>query len=86
MRDLVDLMLLRESDLLSMAQLAPAVAVVCAERESTTPPEFFPNLPASWLERYERLAAENDIEPSSFSVASRRGAELWADMFPTKET
>ena len=85
-RDLADLMLLRESGLLSKTLLAPAVAAVWAERESTTPPTFFPGLPASWLERYERLAAENDIEPSSFSVASRRAAELWAEMFPTKET
>jgi len=85
-RDIADLMLLRESGLLSKTLLAPAVAAVWAERESTAPPTAFPNLPASWLERYERLAAENGIEPSSFSVAPRRAAELWAEMFPTKET
>jgi Nucleotidyl transferase AbiEii toxin, Type IV TA system len=85
-RDLVDLMLLRESGLLSMAQLTPVVTAVWAERESAPPPAAFPNLPPSWLERYERLAAENEVEPSSFSVAARRAAEVWAEMFPTKET
>lgn len=85
-RDLVDLMLLRESGLLSIAQLTPVVTAVWAERESAAPPVAFPNLPTSWLERYERLAAENEVEPTSFSVAARRAAELWADMFPTKET
>jgi hypothetical protein len=86
-RDLVDLMLLRESGLLSTTQLSRATTAVWAMRNATAPPSAFPDLPASWPERYERLAVENDVEPSSFSDAAAHAAELWAQMFPpTKET
>lgn len=84
-RDLVDLMLLRQSGLLLAAPLSRATTAVWAGRNATAPPSTFPDLPASWPERYERLAVENDIEPSSFSDAVARAAELWAQMFPRTE-
>lgn len=85
-RDLVDIMLLSEHDLLSTGALAAAVTAVWAERDGTTPPVFFPPLPASWPGPYERLAAEHDVEPPSFAAAAARAADLWAEMFPTEET
>jgi hypothetical protein len=84
-RDLVDLMLLRESGLLSVPQLAAAVTAVWQERNSTPPPAAFPDLPAGWPERYERLAAENDVYPPGFATAAASAAELWSEMFPNKE-
>jgi hypothetical protein len=84
-RDLVDLMLLRESGLLSVPQLTVAVTAVWQERNSTAPPEAFPDLPAGWPERYERLAAENDVYPPAFAAAAAGAAELWSEMFPNKE-
>jgi len=85
-RDLVDLMLLREHDLLSMPDLAAAVTAVWMEREATAPPTAFPDLPASWPQPYERLAAENDVDPPSFTTAAARAAALWAELFITEET
>jgi hypothetical protein len=84
-RDLADLMLLQESGLLSASRLSVVVTAVWAERNSTTPPAAFPDLPASWPERYERLAAENSVDPPSFSAAAARAGELWSEMFPIKE-
>lgn len=84
-RDLVDLMLLWESGLLETARLTVAVTSVWAERDSTAPPTEFPDLPPSWPERYERLAAENDVDPRSFSAAAERAADLWSEMFPNEE-
>ncbi len=85
-RDLVDIMLLAEHDLLSTPELAAAVTAVWAERDGTTPPAFFPALPASWPGPYERLATEHDVDPPSFTAAVARAADLWAKMFPSEET
>ncbi|MGH3002818.1 MAG: nucleotidyl transferase AbiEii/AbiGii toxin family protein [Gaiellaceae bacterium] len=84
-RDLVDLMLLDDSGLVSVSRLSVAVTDVWAERDSTAPPVAFPELPTSWPERYEQLAAENGVEPRSFSAAAGRAAELWSELFPIKE-
>ena len=84
-RDLADLMLLLDAGLLTSGRLARTVTAVWAERDSAAPPATFPDLPAELAERYEQLAAENDIEPASFSAAAARAASLWAEMFPTKE-
>jgi len=84
-RDLVDLMLLCEHDLLSTPKLAAAVTAVWAERDATRPPTVLPDLPASWPQRYERLAAEHDVDPPSFAAAGARAAALWAELFTTEE-
>ena len=75
-----------DAGLLSATQLAGVVTDVWREREATTPPAVFPGLPPSWPERYERLAAENDIDPPSFAAAADRAAELWGEMFPPDES
>jgi len=85
-RDLVDLMILREHNLLSPPKLAGVVAEVWREREGIPPPTMFPGVPAGWLEPYERLAAEHDVDPLLFPVAAARAADLWDEMYPTEET
>jgi len=84
-RDLADLMLMLDAGLLSAIQLAGVVTDVWGEREAATPPAAFPELPPSWPERYERLAAENGIDPPSFAAAAERAAELWGEMFPPED-
>jgi hypothetical protein len=81
-RDLADLMLMLDDGLLSAEQLTAVVADVWAERDDAAPPAVLPDLPTSWPERYERLAAENEIEPASFAAAAERAATLWRSMFP----
>lgn len=84
-RDLVDLALLIEHDLLDAARVADAAAQVWAERDATAPPSSLPSLPATWPERYERLAADHDLAFASFAAAVEAVERLWADMFPTEE-
>ncbi len=85
-RDLVDLMLLHEHELLHASALAQAVATVWAERDGAAPPAQLPALPAGWPRRYERLAAEHGVEPPLFPAAAALAAELWAQMFNPKES
>jgi Nucleotidyl transferase AbiEii toxin, Type IV TA system len=56
-RDLVDLVILREHDLLSPAGVATATKRVWAERDGGAPPTRFPALPESWPGRYESCRA-----------------------------
>ncbi len=84
-RDLVDLALLIEHDQLDAARVADAATQVWAERGATKPPRSLPSLPATWPERYERLAADHDLATASFGAAVEAVERLWADMFPTEE-
>lgn len=85
-RDLGDLMLMLDADLLSATRLASVVTDVWSERDAVAPPAEFPDLPPSWPQRYERLAAENEIAPPSFAVAVRRVGALWRAMFGPDST
>jgi len=76
-------MLMLDAELLSADRLAEVVTAVWAERDGTDPPAALPILPPSWPARYERLAAENEIEPAAFVAAADRTAALWRAMFPT---
>ena len=81
-RDLVDLIILTEHDMLDPARLASPVRDVWAERDGVPPPAELPALPASWPERYERLAAEHDMQTTTFDAAVARVEAMWSDMFP----
>ncbi len=85
-RDLVDLVILIEHDLLTPATVAVAARRVWAERDGGEPPDAIPPLPGSWPDRYERLAADHDMGTQSFPAAVASVARLWAEMFPTEET
>lgn len=85
-RDLVDLVILSEHDLLEPSALAAAVQLVWGERDGVGPPALFSPLPTSWPDRYEQLAAEHELSTTSFSAAVATMATLWAAMFPTEET
>jgi hypothetical protein len=77
-----DLVLMLDAELLSPTRLAAVVSDVWTERDAAAPPTAFPGLPTSWPQRYERLGAENEIDPPSFHAAAERAAALWRAMFP----
>ncbi len=85
-RDLVDLIILVEHDLLVPAAVASAATQVWAERDGVEPPVRIPPLPESWPARYERLAAEHALDAQSFPAAAAHVERLWAEMYPTEET
>ena len=85
-RDLVDIVILLEHDLLDPAKLADAAKRVWAERDGVEPPNAVARLPESWPARYERLAADHDLQTRSFPVAVTLVDRLWAETFPTAQT
>lgn len=85
-RDLVDLVLLIEHDLLTAPAVAAAASEVWAERDGVEPPRELPALPDSWPGRYERVAAEQELDSETFTAAQALVGRLWAEMFPTEET
>jgi len=85
-RDLVDLVLLVEHELLTVAIVTTSVRQVWAERDGIDPPVDLPALPESWPSRYERLATEHHVDPPTFPAAEALVGQLWAEMFQQEET
>lgn len=80
-RDLADLVILREHGLIFPAGAAAAVRWVFAERE-TSLPLALPPFPAGWPDRYEQIAHEHGIAASTFAQGTALIAALWHEMFP----
>lgn len=85
-RDLVDVVILIEQEELETATLAARAVDVWRERDDSSPPKVLPELPESWPPRYERLAADADLDTPSFAAATALINQLWTDMFGSKET
>lgn len=85
-RDLVDLVILIERDLLRPPTVATAVLQVWSERDGAPPPVALPELPRSWPDRYEALAIELGLGAASFPAAVALVAGLWTELFSTQET
>lgn len=81
-RDLLDLVLLIENDLINPGSVADAARAVWAERNGTEPPRSLPALPASWQARYAQLADDHDDEARTFPQALALVRSLWTQMYP----
>lgn len=84
-RDLVDLVILREHELLEPPDLASELRNVWEERDGSEPPPRLPDLPESWRLKYEQQASELDLDAASFPAAVEIVVALWAEMFAEKE-
>lgn len=76
-RDLVDLVILIDNDLLDLARLRASVADVWNERNQSVPPLALPALSETWPSRYERLATEHDLDTTDFVTAEQKVRLLW---------
>lgn len=85
LRDLVDLVLMLEHEMLTPALLAARTTDVWAEREKSNPPPDLPRLPESWANRYGPLTVELDIDTRSYPSAVSIVADLWRAMYPNEE-
>ncbi len=79
-RDLVDLVILIEHELLHTDELGAHINGVWRERNNDSPPSALPEFPETWPSRYERLAAEHDLNVSSFEAATPLVQQLWSDV------
>lgn len=84
-RDLADLVILREHGLLEPVSLAAMVRRVWSERDGGPPPLALPALPAGWLDRYAQIALAHDLATPSLAGAIALVTTLWTDMFPARE-
>lgn len=82
-RDLVDLVILTEHRLIDPDALRGEVQTVWMEREGSSPPVRFLDLPNSWKRSYENQAAELELDAKSFQDALEIASALWIRMFPT---
>lgn len=85
-RDLIDLLIFCEHQMLDPKKLAVAVEQVWEERDGVPPPADLPPLPDGWLFRYEGIAADQHLATTSLPAALAVVTALWAAMFPTEET
>jgi hypothetical protein len=85
-RDLVDLVILHENDLLDVARLTEAVQEVWREREGVQPPTTLAPYPQSWPDRYERLATDQELNARTFADAVAIVKRLWADVTTPTQT
>lgn len=86
LRDLVDLVLMLEHEMLTPALLAAQTAEVWVEREKSNPPPDLPPLPESWANRYRLLTEQLDIDTRSYPSAVTIVADLWRAMYPNEES
>jgi len=84
-RDLIDLVILREHDLLDPDELRSAVWRVWQEREQAAPPDSLPAFPATWPDRYEAAAAELGLGTLSFADATSITAVTWNGVTARKD-
>jgi hypothetical protein len=85
LRDLVDLVLMLEHEMLTPALLAARTNDVWSEREQSNPPPDLPPLPESWANRYGRLTEQLDIDTRSYQSAVAKVLDLWRAMYPNDE-
>lgn len=84
-RDLLDLVLLIENELLRPGSVADSAREVWAERNGTEPPRRLPTLPASWPARYAQLAGDHDVEARTLTQAVALVQRLWIQMYPNEK-
>jgi hypothetical protein len=76
-RDIVDLVLLIENDLLDAAQMAASVNAVFAQRATHPVPGILPSPPSSWAEQYAYLVTDLTVEARTLAQALQLVGRWW---------
>jgi Nucleotidyl transferase AbiEii toxin, Type IV TA system len=79
-RDLLDLVILIENELLAPDAVADQARAVWSERNGTEPPRHLPPLPSSWPARYQQLVDDHDVEARTYPEAVALVEGLWTHM------
>lgn len=80
-RDLIDLIILREHGLVETAALGAHIRTVWRERDRQEPPLRLPDLPATWQPKYEQQAAELNLATTTFDAAVGVVSAMWVEIF-----
>ncbi len=76
-KDLVDLALLIETELLETGPLGRALRGVFAERDDAPPPTELPQPPGEWVAPFARLADDTSLPPMTSTDAWRLTSDLY---------
>jgi Nucleotidyl transferase AbiEii toxin, Type IV TA system len=76
-KDLVDLVLLAENQLIDRARLGDRVRTVFAVRRTHELPDDLPPIPAAWRQDYAALVAGLDVEATTMDAALELVRSLW---------
>ena len=85
-KDLVDLALLVEQELLEPAAFARAVAAVFAERDAADPPLDLPEPPRDWRVPFAAMASEIGLSERTLDAAAALVRRFYLSAFDDEET
>ncbi len=85
-RDLVDMVLLIEHDLLDSARCATAVKAVFSQRATHPVPHDLPDPPSFWAEQYVSLVADLSVEARTLTEALELLHGWWQQVVPHLES
>lgn len=84
-KDLVDLALLVEQELLEPGSFVRAVAAVFAERDAAAPPPDLPDPPGAWLAPFAVMAAEIGLSERTLDTAAALVRRFYLSAFEDEE-
>jgi hypothetical protein len=81
-RDVVDLVLLIENELLDNARTVQALLAVFEQRATHKLPSSLPIPPVFWIDQYANLIAELSVEARTLEAALALLGDWWQQLFP----
>ena len=85
-RDVVDLVLLIENELLDIDRTIEALHAVFAQRATHGLPQVLPDPPSFWIDQYASLVAELTVEARTLDAALTLLRQWWLQLFPSQES
>jgi hypothetical protein len=85
-RDVVDLVLLIENEMLDMERTAEALTAVFAQRATHELPLTLPDPPPLWNDQYAALVADLSVGARTLDAALTLLRQWWLQLFPSQES
>ena len=85
-RDVVDLVLLIENELLDIDRTIEALQTVFAQRATHELPQSLPDPPSFWTDQYAALVTELTVEAKTLDAALTLLRQWWLQLFPSQES
>ena len=85
-RDVVDLVLLIENELLDIDRTVAALRAVFEQRATHELPQSLPDPPSFWTDQYAALVTELIVEARTLDAALTLLRQWWLQLFPSQES